>query len=134
MTSLRASIRRNPALAFWLFAAALALKALIPAGYMPGQGARTFDIIVCSGGAGGGTVSRQIVIPFEDGGGEAKHAAKGECAYAALAQSLILPSGPLLLAALLPLFAISLRPRPPVAPHVRPARRLRPPSQAPPAA
>lgn len=64
----------------------LALKALIPVGYMPGQGEQTFDIIVCSGGAGGETVSRQIVIPFDGGDGAAEHAAKGECAYGALAQ------------------------------------------------
>lgn len=133
MHGIRALIRRHRSAAVWLAALALLVKALVPAGYMVGQsGTRTFDIIVCSDPTGGPVVEK-LVIPFEkqsdhDGG----RAAKGDCAFGALAYGGAPATDPaLLIAAMAFILAFGFARVP--APSLRGFPRIRPPLRGPPA-
>ncbi len=105
MIALRAFLFRHSALALWLVALALAMKALVPAGYMPGSETRSFTIQLCSEGIDGRhDLVRQVVVPVKDAAGkaEAGHAkAQGTCPYGALGHALIGGADPVLLAAAL---------------------------------
>ena len=71
-------------LALWLIAAALAVKAIVPAGYMVAPG-KSFTVAVCSG-TGEGTMT--LTVPMSQDG-KGKHdstdkPAGGSCAFSAL--------------------------------------------------
>ena len=133
MHGVRAILYRHRALALWLVAFALLAKALIPAGYMVGQSStRTFDIIVCSDPTGM-PVAQKLVIPFENKGEhDGKQAAKGDCAFTALAYGAAPATDPaLLLAAIAFILALGFASLP--APPLRRVPHLRPPLRGPPA-
>ena len=134
MHGIRALIRRHRSSAIWLAALALLVKALVPAGYMVGQSAtRTFDIIVCSDPTGG-PVAQKLVIPLENKGDhDGGQAAKGDCAFTALAHGAAPATDPaLLLAAIAFILALGFARVP--APSLRGFPHIRPPIRGPPAA
>lgn len=99
--------------------AALALRVLVPAGWMPAEGSRGMVLALCSGTA----------ITLDEGGAPLPVADPAPCAFA-------LATGPALLAAalLLPPLALPLLPPLPLAPVAVVSRRhrVRPPGQGPP--
>lgn len=127
MPALRALVTRFPAAAVALLVAALAMKALVPAGYMPAAGT-LLSIRVCSIDPAGRTV-RNVPVPAREPTAPAKPA--DPCAFASL--SLAAAAGappPLLAAALVFLFLAALRPASPALPAS--PLRLRPPLRGPP--
>ncbi len=99
MTQLRALILDYRKIALLLIVAALALKAVIPAGYMVDQNAKVFTVTVCNGELGPVKV-QHIVIPAKKGEHEpSQHDGKAmACPYSALAMASIGGADPLLLA------------------------------------
>lgn len=89
MSSLRALLLRHRAIALAILAAALCLKALVPAGYMLDSGSRSIAVRICDDGLGH-AATRQIVVPTKaTGSGEhpgdpAGKQASPECPYTAL--------------------------------------------------
>ncbi len=134
MTSLRAFFRAHRQLAILLVAVSLALKALVPAGYMIGSQAKILTVEICAD-ASGGTLTRQIVIP-QDGKSAGGHAESGKsdstCAFSALAMvSLSGADSAVLAIALLFILALGFAPAPTLL--ISRARQLRPPLRGPPA-
>ncbi len=133
VTALRALLLRHRALAILVVAAALCLKALVPAGYMLETGHKVLTVAVCMDSAGH-TVTRDIVVPMKGSpaGEAAKHAEAGKaCAWSALAMAALAGSDALLLAAALA-FILALGFAPLAAPLPRRAVWLRPPLRGPP--
>ena len=133
MTRFRAFSLRYRALAFALIALALAMKALVPAGYMIGADAKALTVRVCDGYADSGS-SHAIVIVAKD----AAHSDAGKslhnqqaCPFSLLALGQLDRADPILLAlALAFIILLGMAPPPGVTP--RPLARLRPPLRAPP--
>ena len=113
-------------MAGWLLAAVLAVRLLVPAGYMPVQdGART-TIMICSGMA---AMQRSVALPgkhepAKPGGGVCAFAGMGPLAAAGVAIAVV--------AATIS-FTLALRTAPPATPAVRRIARTRPPPIGPPA-
>ncbi|MEO0031415.1 MAG: hypothetical protein RIS94_1173 [Pseudomonadota bacterium] len=64
MGVLRHILLRHRALAALLIAAALCMKALVPAGFMVGEARQTFTILVCADASGTGThAAREVTVP-----------------------------------------------------------------------
>lgn len=82
MQTLRAYLREHSRLALLLVVIALALKAVVPTGYMVGTQGKSLTILVC-GDLSGEHLTTQITIP---GTGKAEHQTKGgeACPYASL--------------------------------------------------
>jgi hypothetical protein len=101
MTSLRALIRDHARLMLVLLALALAVKALVPAGFMLSAGGeRLLTVTICSE-ASGTPKQMQIAIPGKQhGGGDHSDAASKatHCAFAGLGNSALGGTDPLLLA------------------------------------
>jgi len=132
MGQLRVFLHRHRTLAALLLALALCVKAIVPAGYMPGGGARFITVSICAD-ASGGAVTRQIAIPAKGDAGQDHARAKGLCAFAGLASAALGGSDIALLAAALAfIIALGFATRPVPAP--RGAARLRPPLRGPPLA
>lgn len=134
MQLLRAFLMRHRALAALVVAAALCIKALVPAGYMIGTSARVLTVELCAD-AQGGHLTTQIVLPGngKPAGGQGDHGkAEGTCAFSALSFASLNGAAPALLALAL-LFILTLGLTPVTSP--RPARlaHLRPPLRGPPA-
>jgi len=113
-----------------LLAAALCLKVVLPAGYMPSAAGGDIVVALCSSTASAGeTVT--IRIPHKEGRENPSDSAKHSCAFAPLA-AVALGSVPpaILLAALLFVFVAAIRWQP-LALRAAGARIL-PPSQGPP--
>jgi hypothetical protein len=130
MDSLRAFFRDHRRLAALVVAVALAMKALVPGGYMLAPQGKVLTIAICAD-ASGGQLTRQIVLPTDGKSGE--HAkAENTCPYAALGMAALTGAdAPLLALALAFILALGFAP-------VRPAFRaspsfLRPPLRGPPA-
>ncbi|NKJ42976.1 DUF2946 family protein [Novosphingobium sp. SG720] len=102
MIALRAFLLRNRGLALALVALALAMKALVPAGYMVGGETRSFTIQLCSEGIDGRhDLVRQVVVPASGAAdkADAGHAkAQGTCPFGALGHALLGGADPVLLA------------------------------------
>jgi len=130
MEALRAFFLTRRRLAALLVAAALAMKALVPAGYMVEGGARVLTISICADASGEHRV-QQIVVPTK--GGAAPALAKGECAFTSLNAMALGGAGPALLALALA-FILALGFAPVTIPAPAGALRLRPPLRGPPAA
>lgn len=130
MGAWRTFLKQHRWLALWLIAAALAVKALVPAGYMLAEsGQKTLTMAICDGN---GPATMTIDVPM-DPGHKAPDAQKqdGGCAYAGLGHAMVGGADPLLLlAAFAFLLALGFAPAP------QPALRRRafalPPSQGPP--
>ncbi len=134
MTSLRALTRRNARLTLVLLALALAVKALVPTGFMIAPaGERFLTVTICSD-ATGVPKQMQIAIPdkLDAGGDHAEAADKGQpCAFSGLGHALLSGADPALLAAALAfILLIGLAPLPTL--PARDIAFLRPPLRGPP--
>lgn len=131
MGTIRHFFRDRPALAAWLLAAALCLKALVPTGYMPAAPDTGLIVALCSGSMPAGS-TMTITIPKK--GAQQDHStttADHPCAFAPLAAGMTgADLAPLVLAALAFVFVAAIV-RQPLALRST-AERIRPPSQAPP--
>lgn len=97
MRALRRILLHNPALAVMLLALALAVRALVPAGYMATGEGRSITVTLCADASG---TPQQIVVPLEDhGAGKDSPDKHQPCAFAAMAAALDVPP-PVLVAAL----------------------------------
>jgi len=133
VTALRTLLMRHRALAILLVAAALCLKALVPAGYMLEARHKVLTVTVCMDSQGH-TVTRDIVVPMKGSpaGDAARHADAGKaCGWSSLAMDgLAGADAPLLAAALAFILALGFAPL--AAPRPRRAVWLRPPLRGPP--
>lgn len=132
MNCLRAFIRSHARLTLALLAVALAVKALVPAGFMIGaSGDRFLTVTICSD-ATGVPKQMQIAIPDKDGGDHAEAADKGQpCAFAGLGHAGLTGTDPVLLAAAIAfILLIGLAPLPALPSRETPF--LRPPLRGPP--
>lgn len=135
MTALRAFMLGRRRLALWLVVLALAMKALVPAGYMPAAGTRFLSIQLCSEGIPGRhDLVRTVAVPVklapgEREAGQAK--AQGTCPFAALGHGALGGADPVLLAAALA-FAVLLGFAPVTLPALRRPVRAWPPMRGPP--
>lgn len=133
MTALRRLLAVRPEFAVALFALALAMKLLVPAGFMPTVADGRFVVSICSGT---GPATMEMAMPgmaHPAPADTAKHdeGASAPCAYAGLMAPMVAAVDPLLLAvALLLMAALALRPTIPLSPGAAP--RLRPPLRGPP--
>lgn len=113
-----------------LFALALAVKLVVPAGYMPTQQGQTLTVAICSGN------SETMVLHLPGNSSDRDrdhHGANGHpCAFSALGGQALAAADPILLATALifafvfALLAVQLAP-------LRPNSHLRPPLRGPPA-
>ncbi|MEP9359704.1 DUF2946 family protein [Sphingomonas sp. KR3-1] len=125
----RAFFREHRWLALWLIAAALAVKSLVPAGYMLADtGARTLTMAICDGN---GPATMTIDVPMDPGHKAPASKQDGGCAFSSLAHAAAGGANPaLLLAAIAFLLALGFAP---AATPALPRRAFaRPPSQGPP--
>ncbi|MFA7601897.1 MAG: DUF2946 family protein [Novosphingobium sp.] len=130
MQALRALAHTHRRLALLLVLCALALKALVPAGFMPGQQGTTITIEICAD-ASGSIAAQQIVIPRADA--KQDHGKDGTaCSYAALGFAALAGADAALLALALA-FILALGFAPAVMPPLRRIAFLRPPLRGPPA-
>lgn len=137
MNVLRTFLLRYRAMAFAVMALALAVKAIVPAGYMVGAEAKVLTIRICddtqlSAAAHNALNTRAVVIPMK-GEPAGKHSkADGMCSYGALSFAVLAGADPIQLAlALLFILAIGFAALAPPAP--RSTAHLRPPLRGPPA-
>ena len=132
MHVLRAFLARHRAFAAIIIAAALCMKALVPAGFMIDGGAKVLTIHICADSLGH-VVTRQIAIPQSGHGDDSKKAhADSPCAFSALGHAVIGGADPIQLALAL-LFILGLGFAPLTAPRLQPVFHLRPPLRGPPA-
>lgn len=131
MAALRRLLRNCPVLAALIIAAALAVRVLVPAGYMPTLDNDRVVIGICSGY--GPTMMAMAIPGLEQPthhGGDGDQA-RSPCAFADLALSVIGGADPIQLAeALLFILTVGLVFIVPLPPRV--AARLRPPLRGPP--
>jgi hypothetical protein len=117
-----------------LLAVALAVRVLVPAGYMPGPGTRVLTVEVCAD-TQGRRLTTQIVLPHSGGPVERQgdHAkGEGACTFSALSMAALAGADAgLLVLALAFILALGFAPHGPPLRH-RPAF-LRPPLRGPPA-
>lgn len=128
MGAWRIFLKQHRWLALWLIAAALAVKALVPAGYMLADtGGKTLTMAICDGN---GPATMTVEVPM-DPGHKAPDSGKQDCAYSGLAHAALGGADPaLLLAAIAFLLALGFAPL--TAPALRRRAFARPPSQGPP--
>lgn len=97
MGFIRVFFLRHRALACLLVAAALCLKAVVPAGYMVGQGDKVLTVLVCDPGSQH-AVTKQIAIPMKDDSGtDSNRQWQGDCAYNSLSMASTTGADPALL-------------------------------------
>lgn len=133
MNTFRALLRHHRRLALLLVVLALAVKAIVPDGFMPAAKGTTISIQICAD-AFAQPVTRQIVVPAKgvDAGKDSQHKSEGFCAFTALGHGALGGIDPVLLvAALLFLFVLGFAPLVPATP--RRMVFLRPPLRGPPA-
>lgn len=130
MTALRRHFLRHRALAGWIVAAALLMKLLIPAGYMPGMSGNSMIIQICSGY---GPMTMTMPIPGKEQGQDHQQSkAEMPCAFSGLSAPTLAAADPVLLAlAILFVMVMGARFVVPL-PAASPAH-LRPPLRGPPA-
>ena len=130
----RAFLARHRAFAAMLIAAALCMKALIPAGYMLGSGERVLTVEICADSQGG-HLTKQIVIPGggKSGGGQSEHdKVDGTCPFSALSFASVSGADPDLLTIAL-IFIMALGFVPVSVARATGQSHLRPPLRGPPA-
>ncbi len=134
MRLLRSFLRDCPRLAMLLLAAALCMKALVPAGFMVEAHSSVISVTICGDRAGvnanravAEAIRDKLPIPFGD-----RHGADQSCPYAGLAMaSLGGADAPLMVLALAFALALAFLPMGQMA--LRQAGWLRPPLRGPPA-
>ncbi|WP_156840409.1 DUF2946 family protein [Novosphingobium aquimarinum] len=131
MGHLRAILMQRRQLALVCIALAIALRAIVPAGYMIGSDAKVLTIAVCHDASGAG-ISRDVVVPMKSDSGVPGKPAKGECPYGALAMA-GLGGADVVLLALALAFVIALGFAPQTIPQASRPAFLRPPLRGPPA-
>lgn len=132
MKALRAILLGHRRLALLLVAVALAMKALVPGGYMLGAQSQVITVSICADSSGT-HLTREIVVPRQSGSQDttSQHAKSGPCAFGALAMAGLAGADPILLAlALAFILAIGLAPL--AAPAFQARAHLRPPLRGPP--
>lgn len=130
MKGLRGILLRNRGLAMALVALALAMRALIPAGFMPGSTATSsFTVLVCADATGNHT---PVTIKVARQGAPEQAKANEHCAFAGLGMAALGGADPVLLAAAIA-FLIALGFGPVALPALRRAPRVLPPPCGPPA-
>mgnify|MGYP000320077118 FL=1 len=133
MYALRALVQRHRLAMAMVIAAALLMKAVVPAGFMVGAGARVLTIELCAD-AQGERMVRQIAIGTEPSGAEAQaqhQKGAGLCPYGALGFAALGGADPIQLAAALA-FVLTLGFAALVVPAPRTIAHLRPPLRGPP--
>lgn len=132
MTAVRALMNGRPVMAMLLVLLALLARALVPAGYMPAEGSRSFTVMLCNDS---NAQAIRIAIPVDaqgkdEGKGKGSHA-DSPCAFGALAgASLGGADAPLLAVALEHILALGFLPV--TAPVLQGVFHLRPPLRGPP--
>lgn len=130
MKGLRIYFRRHAALAMLIVGLALAVRALLPAGYMTGTSAGGLTVELCSGVAGK-TVT--VAIPADPSKDHGKAQADTPCAFAALGHAAGGAADPIQLAiAIAFILALAFRREAAALPPRR--TQLRPPLRGPPLA
>jgi hypothetical protein len=132
MKGLRQIAMNRRGLALWLIAFALALRALVPGGYMLREQGTVLTIAIC-GDATGAHLTRQIVVPQRDGAQDLdpQHAKSTTCPYSVLDMAGAPGADPILLGlAFAFILAIGLLPL--AAPEPSARAHLRPPLRGPP--
>ncbi|MEW9855793.1 DUF2946 family protein [Novosphingobium sp. M1R2S20] len=120
--------------ALLLLTAALAVKALVPAGFMVSAEAQVLTVSICAD-ASGAHLTREIVIPRQQTSEDraSQHAKSVVCPYAALSMAGTPGADPALLAlALAFILALAFAPLP--VPELAAPAQLRPPLRGPPIA
>ena len=135
MTPLRQLLRQQRWLALWLVGFALALRIVVPAGYMPVFSGHALTIELCSGY---GPVKMTMTVAgmdMSDAGhtsGKQHHdKTDSPCPFSGLTTPALSGADPILLAAAI-LFIMLLASRRPITQPVRAGSRLRPPLRGPP--
>lgn len=118
-------------LAALLVALAIAMKALVPAGYMLAPQITVLTVTICAD-AQGKRITHDIAVPKKAGHGDGSgEQDKGACSWSSLAMASLGAAGPELLAlALAFILALGFLPSAPPAPRI--VSWLRPPLRAPP--
>jgi len=130
MNCLRAFFLRHRAMAFAVIALAMAMKALIPAGYMVGGDTHTLTVRICDGYA---DAAAPVAIAIKGHGDAGKTAPDHQaCPFSGPGHAGLTGADPILLAVALA-FILLLGFAAPVFAGPRPLSRLRPPLRAPPA-
>lgn len=134
MNSIRALLLRYRFMAFAVIALALAMKALVPTGYMVGGDARVLTIRICDDAQVTSALhAKDIAIPMK-GEPAGKHAkSEGVCPYSALSFASLGGADPVQLALALR-FILATGFAALILPALRRAAHLRPPLRGPPAA
>lgn len=128
VTALRQFLRSHARLAAIIVAVALAVRILVPAGFMPMMESGSLTIALCNGT---GPATMEIAIPGLKHQGGDPHRMQGRCAFSDLAVPALPGADPIQLAAaiafllLAAVFAVP-------AFDLRRARQLRPPLRGPP--
>lgn len=131
MAGLRTLLRANRGWALGLLALALAMKALVPAGFMPAIGGGPLSVVICDGQ--GPETAKHIALATPGKAAPQPGAkADGVCPFAGLGSQALGGTDPLLAAVLL-LFILATGLVPANVPPVRRAVYLRPPLRGPPA-
>lgn len=129
MGALRIFLVRHRGLALLLVACALCVKALVPAGYMIGQSAKTFTVLVCAD-ATGSVHATKITVPQTGKDGTAK--AHESCPFSVLGFAALGGVDVVLLAAAIAfILALGFAAAPPL--RLARARHVLPPGRGPPA-
>ncbi|WP_448664114.1 hypothetical protein ACG3SL_05400 [Sphingomonas sp. CJ20] len=131
VTALRRHLLRHRTLAGWVFAAALLMKVLVPAGFMPTVSNGTMIVQICNGY---GPQTMVMEIPGKADHDQQDQHGKTEmpCAFSGLSAPSLAAADPVLLAlAILFVMAMGLRTVPPLA--LSSTSHLRPPLRGPPA-
>lgn len=133
MNRLRALLLRYRIMAFAVIGMALAMKALVPTGYMVGSDSRVLSIRICDDAQVTSALhAKDIAIPMK-GEPAGKHAkGEGACPYSALSFASLGGADPVQLALAL-LFILATGFAAIVLPAPRRAAHLRPPLRGPPA-
>lgn len=133
MRALRNYLLVRRALAIAVIVLALAIKALVPAGFMIETGNMVISVAICADASGDHASSRDIVIPAKQpSGGSSKTEPGDSCAFAGHSPAVAAGADPVQVALALA-FIILLGFLPVAMPLVSPGRRVRPPLRAPPA-
>jgi len=129
MTALRAFFLHHRRMAALLIALALAMKALVPAGFMLGGDTHVLTVQICAD-ALGQQITQKIVLPSSHSG-EEKARSDSPCHFTALGHAMLGGADPVLLALAL-VFILALGFAPVLAPAPRRIAFLRPPLRGPP--
>jgi hypothetical protein len=130
MQLLRAFFLHHRRMAALLIALALAMKALVPAGFMLGNDSRVITVQICAD-ALGQQITQKIVLPSSHSGDD-KAKSDSPCHFTALGHAMLGGADPVLLALAL-VFILALGFAPVLAPAPRRIAFLRPPLRGPPA-